>query len=182
VVNNSDPNLKNTDTFNDGEVSIAVDPLNANRIVMTAFSGSWGAASPIWLSMNGGLTWTKQFSVNPPPGAPGVIGCPCDQTIDFGHFKSLAATFLTSGPNGTNVYSARSGGLTSPVGTFNYYTSGGVAQKTTHLGRVNNEDQPWLLVNAGSTRIGHAAVEKRMVTRLPPPGVAPRDWYAPLTT
>ncbi len=97
VVNNTDPNLKNTDTFNDGEINIAVDPLNTNRIVITAFSGGWGATAPLWLSTNGGVTWTKQFTINPPPGVGGVLGYPCDQSVDFGHFTALAGTFLTAG-------------------------------------------------------------------------------------
>src|SRR5262245_30430824 len=41
VVNNTDAALKTTDTFNDGEPSIAVNPLNLDEIVLTAFSGSW---------------------------------------------------------------------------------------------------------------------------------------------
>jgi hypothetical protein len=40
VVNNTDPDLKITDTFNDGEISIAVKPQHANQLVMTSFSGS----------------------------------------------------------------------------------------------------------------------------------------------
>src|SRR5437868_5484564 len=43
VVNNTDATLKTTDTFNDGEPTIAVNPLNTNEIVITAFSGGWGA-------------------------------------------------------------------------------------------------------------------------------------------
>ena len=35
VVSNTDPNLKNTDTFNDGETSIAIDPENPNHIVIS---------------------------------------------------------------------------------------------------------------------------------------------------
>src|SRR5438067_11680395 len=46
VVNNTDPNLTNTDTFNDGETSITVNPANINEIVITAFSESWGANAP----------------------------------------------------------------------------------------------------------------------------------------
>ncbi len=46
VVNNTDPNLTNTDTFNDGETSITVNPANPNEIVVTAFSGSWGQMHP----------------------------------------------------------------------------------------------------------------------------------------
>jgi hypothetical protein len=47
VVNNTDPNLTNTDTFNDGETSIAINPANPNEVVMTAFSGSWGTNAPL---------------------------------------------------------------------------------------------------------------------------------------
>src|SRR5215831_16068753 len=36
VVNNTDPTLKNTDTFNDGETSIAINPANPNEIVLSA--------------------------------------------------------------------------------------------------------------------------------------------------
>jgi hypothetical protein len=54
VVNNTDPNLTNTDTFNDGEISIAVNPLNSKEITMTAFSGSWGVDAPVWHSTDGG--------------------------------------------------------------------------------------------------------------------------------
>lgn len=144
VVNNTDTNLKNTDTFNDGEVSIAIDPLNTNRIVMTAFSGSWGTTAPLWLSTNGGVTWTKEFTINPPPGAGGVLGCPCDQVVDFGHFTALAGGFLTGGPD--NIYGARSSNLTSLNGAFKYFTVGGVAQAANHLDGVDMEDQPWLLV------------------------------------
>lgn len=143
VVNNTDPNLKNTDLFNDGETSIAVNPKDTNQIAITAFSGSWGAAAPIWVSTNGGATWTKQFTVNPPPGVL-PLGGPADQTIDYSERGLLAGTFLNVGA-GVNIYSAFSTNLTTP--SFNFFQSPpGVAQKTTHLNGVNNEDQPWLLI------------------------------------
>ena len=41
VVNNTDANLKNTQLLNDGETSIAINPNNRNRIVISSFSGSW---------------------------------------------------------------------------------------------------------------------------------------------
>jgi hypothetical protein len=144
VVNNTDPNLKNTDTFGDQEVSIAINPRNSNEIVITGFSGSWGTEAPLWLSTNGGQTWTKEFTINPPPGAVGVIGCPCDQTVDFGGLNRLAGTFLTFRPD--NVFSAFTSNPATP-GLFNYFQSPpGTAQATSHLDGVNNEDQPWLLV------------------------------------
>src|SRR5438094_309911 len=81
VVNNTDPNLTNTDTFNDGETSIAVNPANINEIVITAFSESWGANAPLWRSTDGGNIWTKQFTIPAPPGV-AAAGCPCDQAVD----------------------------------------------------------------------------------------------------
>ena len=68
VVNNTDPNLTNTDIFNDGETSIAVNPASPGEIVITAFSGSWGANAPLWHSTDGGNIWTKQFTIPAPPG------------------------------------------------------------------------------------------------------------------
>ena len=69
VVNNTDPTLTNTDTFNDGETSIAINPANPNEIVITAFSGGWGTNAPLWHSTDSGNIWTKQFTIpNPPPG------------------------------------------------------------------------------------------------------------------
>jgi len=148
VVNNTNPNLTNTDIFGDGEVSIAVNPNKKNEIVITAFSGTWGTTAPLWLSEDDGKTWTKEFTINPPPGVSGVPGCPCDQTVDFDHFNAFAGTFLTDtfNPNNfTNVYSALTSNLT--IAAFNYFqASPGVAQATTHLDGVNKEDQPWLLV------------------------------------
>jgi hypothetical protein len=142
IVNNTDPDLKITDTFNDGEVSIAIKPQHPEQLVMTAFSGSWGLRAPLWLSRNRGNSWTKEFTINPPLGAAGVLGCPCDQTVDYTVSKGLAGAFLTLG---TNIYSALN---RNPAAlTFNYFESPpGFAQATNHLDGVNAADQPWLLV------------------------------------
>ncbi len=140
VVNNTDPTLTNTDTFNDGEPTIAINPQNTNEIVISAFSGSWGANSPIWHSLDGGLTWTKQFSVPVPPGDASAAGCPCDQAFDFGRGNQLAGTFLTA-----DVFS---GITTNPAnaGSWNWLLNMGVAQRTNSAG-IGNVDQPWLLYN-----------------------------------
>src|SRR5437016_4489563 len=99
--------------------------------------------STVAINTNGGLTWTKQFTINPPPGDPGAIGCPCDQTVDYGPLTGLlAATFLTE----DNVSSARSNNLTVSPGVFNYFQSPpGTAVPTTHLVPGVIPDQPWLL-------------------------------------
>jgi hypothetical protein len=143
VVNNTDPKLKRTDVFNDGEVSLAVRPGGPSDVVMTAFSDSWGSTAPLWSSKNGGRTWTKLFTVNRPPGAKGTSGCPCDQTIDFTQKSGLAGTFLTDNPG--NIYSALN--PDPATARFAYFESPrGVAQAANHLDGMNHEDQPWLLV------------------------------------
>jgi len=150
VVNNTDPSLTNTDTFNDGETSIAVNTANPDEIVITAFSGSWGANAPLWHSTNGGNIWTKQFTIPAPPGVPQAIGCPCDQTVDYGRNNHMSATFLT-GPCMTCPSDVYSGTTTDPgsAAAWNWLVMGGVTQMTNHLVPTSFglTDQPWLLVN-----------------------------------
>src|SRR5581483_8642906 len=146
VVNNTDPNLTNTDTFNDGETSITVNPANPNEVVVTAFSGGWGANAPLWQSTDGGNIWTKQFTIPAPPGI-AAGGCPCDQAIDYGMANQMSGTFLISDIFG--------GTTTDPASAaaWNWLVVGGVTQPTN----FNNSpppggvDQPWLLVNVDPT-------------------------------
>jgi hypothetical protein len=163
VVNNTDPNLKNTDTCNDGETSIAINPLNSNEIVISAFSGpstavacppngSWIAGSPnapVWHSTDNGQTWTKLFTVPFPPGVGGTLGCPCDQTFDYGADGVLFGVFLTQSPD--NVYSGSTGNPNSSA-AWAWWTVVGVAQASNLAPTsVGNTDQPWLLHNRGTT-------------------------------
>src|SRR6266480_1001897 len=142
VVNNTDPNLTNTDTFNDGETSITVNPVNPNEIVITAFSGSWGANAPLWHSTDGGNIWTKQFTIPAPPGI-AATGCPCDQTIDYGMANQMSGTFLIS-----DIFSGITTNPASPP-AWNWLVIGGVTQTTNFNNSPSPEivDQPWLLVN-----------------------------------
>src|SRR6266852_1351998 len=108
VVNNTDPALKNSDTVGfRGEVSIGIvksrhehhehDGRRGPTIVLTDFEEPWGTTAPLWRSPDGGLMWTKEFTINPPPGDSGAIGCPCDQSVDFNPVNgTLAGTFLTT--------------------------------------------------------------------------------------
>lgn len=141
VVSNTDPTLRNTDTFNDGEISIAVNPLNHDEIVVTSFAGSWGANAPLWHSTDRGATWTKRFSIAMPPGIP-ATGCPCDQTVDYGKDGILAGTFLTVP---TNVYTGTTNDP-SNAAAWQWLAPGGVTART-NLVALNNADQPWVLVN-----------------------------------
>ena len=146
VVNNTDPNLTNTDTFNDGETSIAVNPANINEIVITAFSESWGANAPLWRSTDGGNIWTKQFTIPAPPGV-AAAGCPCDQTVDYGRNNQMSGTFLIS-----DIFS---GTTTDPASAaaWNWLVIAGITQRTNHLvpSSFGDADQPWLLVNRDPT-------------------------------
>jgi len=140
VVSNSDPNLNTTDTFNDGETSIAINSRNKREIVITAFSGSWGENAPIWHSTDGGTTWTKQFTVPVPPGVPSAFGCPCDQTIDYGRRMRLSGTFLA-----TDVYTGTTDNPADAV-SWKWFVINNITQKTNLVGTMGI-DQPWLLVN-----------------------------------
>jgi len=153
VVNNTDPNLTNTDTFNDGETSIAVNRANPNEIVITAFSGNDGANTPLWHSTDGGNIWSKQFTVPAAPGVPAFLdpacGGVCDQSIDYGRNNQMSGAFLSGEPN---VYS---GTTTNPASAaaWNWLVIGGVTQMTNHLvpSSFGDADQPWLLVNRDPT-------------------------------
>jgi|GEM_PF-3078307 len=140
VISNTDLTLTNTDTFGDSEPTIAINPANPNEIVISAFSGSWGspqANAPIWHSLDGGNTWTKQFTVPVPTGLPN--GCPCDQAFDYGRGNRLSGTFLKS-----DVYSGTTSNPASAA-SWGWFTSMGVAARTNSAG-IGNTDQPWLLV------------------------------------
>ncbi len=144
VVSNTDPTLAGSDTQNDGETSIAIDPNNTNRIIISAFSGSWGANTPIWESNDGGNTWTKRFSVPIPPGL--MTGCPCDQAFDYDRSNRLSGTFLDS----VDVFS---GTTTDPTmsGSWSWLLDMmGNAVRTNSV-TTSGIDQPWLLVNRDPT-------------------------------
>ena len=136
--------LGTTDTFGDQETSIAVDPSNPNHITITAFSGGWGGSAPVWTSTDGGLTWAKSFTVSVPPNQPDASGCPCDQTLDYGHGSAiLYGTFLGIGNSDEPTWSGDTSDPTN-LASWQWLTSGGTAQDTSH---TTFSDQPWLMVN-----------------------------------
>lgn len=154
VVSNTDPTLTNTDLISDTEPSIAIEPVVGDQIVITAFSGNWNGSSnaPLWYSADGGITWTKKFSIPAPPNITEAFGCPCDQTVDYGRGNILFGTFLTGSsgpPSTTNVYSGSTIKPLKPA-FWNWLAPGGTAQKTNLFG-LNNTDQPWLLVGRDAT-------------------------------
>jgi hypothetical protein len=133
-----------TDSFGDQETSIAVDPNNSSHITITAFSGGWGASAPMWTSTDGGLTWAKSFTVSVPPNQSDALGCPCDQTLDYGHGSAiLYGTFLGVGNSDEPTWSGDTSDPTN-LASWQWLTSGGTAQDTSH---TTFSDQPWLMVN-----------------------------------
>ena len=151
VVSNTDPNLTNTDTLNDGETSIAVNPESPGEIVMTAFSGSWGSkCAPVaFYRRRANL---DQAIYIPCPARVAAGGCPCDQAVDYGRNNQMSGTFLISGNGGFDVFSGTS---TNPASAaaWNWLVIAGVTQLTNNLvpSSFGNSDQPWLLVNPDPT-------------------------------
>jgi len=150
VISNTNTALTNTDTFADTEPTIAINPINPNEVVITAFSGGWGPNAPLWHSTDRGATWTKRFTIPTPPGVPimtssGTI-CPCDQVADYGRGGRLSITFLVGD---TDIHS---GTTTDPTNvlSWNWFLVGGAVQNTNMTGSTNS-DQPWLQVTRNTT-------------------------------
>ena len=150
VVSNTNANLTNTDTANDGETSIAINPQNPNDIVISAFSDSWGVNTLVYHSLDGGLTWSQQDTIPNPPTGLGN-NCPCDQAFDYSRGGNLGGTFLiaqgdiVSGLT-TNITNAASWlWRTLGVPPTTQLTNNNTASSLT------NSDQPWLLVNMDPT-------------------------------
>jgi hypothetical protein len=158
VVANSNPNLASTDTYSDSETSLAVNS-NTNQLAIYAFqyntptsgalASTWGSGNaPIWYSSNGGATWTKKFTVQPPTGVSesgANAGCPCDATLDYDRSSNLFGTFLNYSPQ--DIYTGDTSDPTKPAGwQWQWHTTGGVADKT-NLAANGMADQPWLRVN-----------------------------------
>ncbi|NOQ13960.1 MAG: choice-of-anchor D domain-containing protein [Methyloprofundus sp.] len=146
VVSNTNVNLTNTETANDGETSIAINPLNPNEIVISAFSGGWGGGvnnAIIYHSLDGGLTWSQQ-GMPPPVGIP-VTG-PNDWTFDYGRNNQLSSTVL----NNSDVISVTT---TNPANIPSWLWNNIGVPLVTEITNINTassigiSDQPWLLVN-----------------------------------
>src|SRR6266567_1629854 len=88
----TDPN-----NFTDFEPSIAVNPRNNQHIAVVAFSGNWGpgVSAPVWQSLDGGLTWTRNLQIP----APSINGGPGDQKVVFDAAGNLLVVELDGGLN-----------------------------------------------------------------------------------
>jgi hypothetical protein len=137
VVNNTNADLTNTDNANDGETSIAVNPENPDEIVIAAFSGGFPNA-PIYHSLDGGLTWTRESTVPGPPGWPG--GCPCDWTWDYGRNDELGATILAPSPTAPDIPDNFEGDIVSLITTKREDTHKKHKREDTHKKQEGRSD------------------------------------------
>lgn len=134
-----------TDTINDSETSIAIDPNNPERITISAFSGSWGETAPVWNSVDGGAHWAKDQSVPVPPASPDAPECPCDQTFDYGRGSQiLYGSFLGIG---TETEAIWSGDSDNPLAAMAWQWPIGAGQAAATTSHTTISDQPWLMVN-----------------------------------
>jgi hypothetical protein len=152
ATNATDPN-----NLVDAEPSIAINPLNPNQIAVVAFSGGWsqttGLRGPVWMSTNGGVSWTKQLVLVAPTAASTGSG---DQNIVFSNTGTM---FLSQFGLDLNVPRC-----------FFYRPSGA----NWVAGAAYGDDQP-MIASAGGTRVSPwlntLAPERSMVERTTNNGV-----------
>ena len=130
ATNATDPNNRV-----DSEPSIAVNPVNPQQIAVVTFSEGWSAASstraPVWMSANGGATWTKNFVLTAPTAGSTAPG---DQNLVYS-------------ANGTLFLVELGLGVAVPR-CFYYRPSGG----NWIAGTAYGDDQP-MIGSAANTRL-----------------------------
>src|SRR2546421_7969617 len=100
----------------DTEPSIAVDPTNPMRIAIVTFAENWGGSvkAPVWISTDGGSTWSKSFIVGTPSSGAGGSN---DQKIVFDSLGRLLVGELDFAINDFIFRQAGAPGTTLTLGT-----------------------------------------------------------------
>jgi hypothetical protein len=144
IVSNTDSSLNAMDGFTDHESSIAINPQNPLEVVVLGFSDGFAMIPnhPLFRTTDGGVTWTKVFSVPEPPGIPGTFVN--DWTPDWGRNNQLSITMLAP----SDIITVVTNNAIAPS-AYAYRIEDGAAQLTNHLvpGSLGNADQPWTLTN-----------------------------------
>lgn len=105
------PNIFSGESNQDSEPNLAIDPADPRRIAGSAFTPDplGGANAPIFVSVDGGLTWTLNNIV--PSQAAAATG---DITLAFGHQGRLYAGILRR-PGGLRLNILRTTDFTAPT-------------------------------------------------------------------
>ena len=137
-MNNNDKSLKKSGASGDREISIGVDPKNTNRVVISDVSGGPDATVLLWLSTDGGTTWTKKLTINSPRTS-SVLGCPCDQAAEFAQFYSLTGAISK---------------IAGSVGAYDNFNLQGFVPPVSQLAGLDIKEQPWLLTGRSTSAAG----------------------------
>jgi hypothetical protein len=162
-----------SDSVSRTEPSIAVNPENPNVIVVHGGFGDWAGSqcSSLFVSTNGGISWNRVRSINPPTNIPVKSG-PNDTTLAYGANSLLTGSFLVqvnpfSGndlftgntPDPTKIASFRWNMIDTGVlaaerlGPFGNNCSGSSieafrrAQPTDQISS-HGSDQPWVAIHS----------------------------------
>ena len=113
AVNNTDPAFADSDQVDDGEPVIAVDPRSPQRVALFTGRDGWeywgpggcvqdpsycpkgagNAKGSIWLSDDGGRSWSKRYDIPTPDGV-GHSVCVCDRVMSWAPDGTLVSAFL----------------------------------------------------------------------------------------
>ncbi|HEU5400151.1 MAG TPA: sialidase family protein [Terriglobales bacterium] len=137
----------------DTEPSIAVDPSNPLRIAIVSFSEPWGAGNinaPVWVSTDGGNSWTKLKQIPQPPTQ--LLG-PGDQKVAF---DSTGRVLIAELDFGLNDFVYRQAG--APTSNLTAGSSYGNDQPHLDVDKIstspcfNHVYSPWLNTSASPAR------------------------------
>jgi hypothetical protein len=127
-----------TNTYKDwgNEPYVAVNPINTSQILVSSFSygtSSTSSGANVFYSVNGGTSWTSQFSVPAPANG---VGIPNDWNFAYNSAGVLHGTILGGG----NIYQ----GATSDPTALAQWSYTGAGAPINVAASAGNADQPWI--------------------------------------
>ncbi|MFJ9711275.1 Ig-like domain-containing protein [Streptomyces sp. NPDC101234] len=129
-----------------GEPSIAVNPADTDKIVISRFDNMrWGSGNADLLySTDGGTSWANEKTI-PAPGLSDETNAPADQTVDYGRDGTLYGAFLTCVGTPCTQTRVVVGSTGDPANAAAWTWNGSPTAPVS--GTSTTADQPWLLVN-----------------------------------